>query len=71
METVRKLLAGGANPNTKDHAGWTPLVSYIPDYNMANLTCFIVLPILGDLAIFTEQKHSVQIVIFILISIIP
>ena len=48
METVRKLLAGGANPNTKDHAGWTPLVSYIPDYNMANLTCFIVPPILGD-----------------------
>ncbi|RMX38967.1 hypothetical protein pdam_00008176 [Pocillopora damicornis] len=25
VETVRKLLAGGANPNTKDHAGWTPL----------------------------------------------
>ncbi|KAJ7389986.1 BRCA1-associated RING domain protein 1 [Desmophyllum pertusum] len=24
-ETVRKLLAEGADPNTKDHAGWTPL----------------------------------------------
>ena len=27
VETVRKLLAEGADPNTKDHAGWTPLVS--------------------------------------------
>ena len=26
MDTVRKLLADGADPNTKDHAGWTPLV---------------------------------------------
>ncbi|KAL9968227.1 hypothetical protein ACROYT_G026577 [Oculina patagonica] len=25
VETVRKLLAEGADPNTKDHAGWTPL----------------------------------------------
>ena len=27
VETVRKLLTEGADPNTKDHAGWTPLVS--------------------------------------------
>ncbi len=24
---VRELLEEGANPNAKDHAGWTPLVS--------------------------------------------
>ena len=58
METVRKLFAGGANPNTKDHAGWTPLVSYIPDYNMANLTCFIVLPILGDL--YLQNRNTLS-----------
>ena len=58
METVRKLLAGGANPNTKDHADWTPLVSYIPDYNMANLTCFIVLPILGDL--YLQNRNTLS-----------
>ena len=27
LETVKKLLGEGADPNTKDHAGWTPLVS--------------------------------------------
>ena len=27
LETVNKLLGEGADPNTKDHAGWTPLVS--------------------------------------------
>ncbi|KAM7448499.1 BRCA1-associated RING domain protein 1 [Porites harrisoni] len=25
LETVKKLLGEGADPNTKDHAGWTPL----------------------------------------------
>ena len=24
---MKKLLGEGADPNTKDHAGWTPLVS--------------------------------------------
>lgn len=26
MEKVKELLALGANPNTQDNAGWTPLV---------------------------------------------
>ena len=27
-ETVRQLLSDGANPNSRDNAGWTPLVHY-------------------------------------------
>lgn len=26
LERVERLLSSGANPNTRDHAGWTPLV---------------------------------------------
>jgi len=28
LVTLKSLLAAGANPNTKDNAGWTPLVSF-------------------------------------------
>lgn len=48
LEDVKTLLVDGANPNTKDHAGWTPLVR------------FLYCSMLSFVFIFTDSFMSVQ-----------
>ena len=38
VEAVRKQLSCGVDPNVKDFAGWTPLVSGLPSIHLPSMS---------------------------------